>query len=199
MNDINATGSASESVFDRTDAPGSAAMASEAMLQRIAFAMASVATLVSLGIAVSAGLQRAGSPGEKALSVLLGMLMVFGAHWLPLFWRTHHRLLRIAAIALWVITLLGVLNGQAEFMAFANQHAADVRANMVSVPAPDGLARVDVPEGRGLTAIAQDVANVSEDLARLDARACVCACLRELVCEESDAVGAARVIEYRNR
>jgi ABC-type spermidine/putrescine transport system permease subunit II len=79
MNDINISQLAGGSVVEHDDAFGGVALISQAMMQKIAFVMASVATVVSLGIAVAAGLQRAGTPGEKALSVLLGMLMVFGA------------------------------------------------------------------------------------------------------------------------
>jgi hypothetical protein len=156
--------------IDGTDI--SIALITPARLQALALAIALVATLVSICIAVFAGLQRAGSPLERAASVALSTLSVLCAHLLPMFWRMCSLPVRFAAVLLWAISLAVVLVGQAEFVAFAYQHAADRRADAVAMVQAD----LDIPAGRSATVIARDIEKTTVALARRDMRRCVDDC-----------------------
>lgn len=90
-------------------------------------------------------------------------------------WRYVPLSARIILVALWLVALSVVLlRGQVDVLAFAHQHAADQRTQTVPVPAAPSV--VDVPLSRSLTAIAQDIAKVSMDLAHVDGLRCISDC-----------------------
>lgn len=143
-------------------------------MQKIALAVALLTSAISLGIAVFAALQRAGTVPEQIWSVAVSLGSVLCAHQAPMLWRYASLSARVALVALWLIALSVVLRGQVDVLAFAHQHAADQRTQTVPVVAATSV--VDVPPGRSLTTIAQDIATVSMDLAHVDARRCMGDC-----------------------
>ncbi|WP_250478873.1 MULTISPECIES: hypothetical protein [unclassified Caballeronia] len=153
-------------------APHTAYLSPRAM-QKIALALAVLASAVSLGIAVCAGLQRAGTSVEQFWSVALSVIMVLVSHLMPLFWRLLPRrsgLARLALLALWFIAWSMVLRGQAEFLALAQAHAADQRVH--ALPATAYAPLGNASSARDLTTIAQQIAEVTTELAHVEARRC---------------------------
>ncbi|EEF25923.1 conserved hypothetical protein, partial [Ricinus communis] len=146
-------------------------------MRNIVLAVGVFASSVSLGIAVCAGLQRAGTGVEQFWSVALSVAMGVVSHFAPLFWRMvprRSRLARVGLLALWFVACSMVLRGQAEFLAFAQQHAADQRVQ--SVPVVTVPLAVNASTGRDLTTITQEIADVTVDLARVESRRCVGEC-----------------------
>lgn len=152
---------------------GDSSLITPAMMQKIALALAVFTSLISLGLAVFAGLHRAGTIAEQVWSVALSVTMVLISHLSPLFWRMlprQSRIARVALLALWFVALSMVLRGQADVLGFAHKHAADQRAQAVSV---DALRSVStVPTGRSLTAITQEITDAATDLFGAESRRC---------------------------
>jgi hypothetical protein len=143
-------------------------------MQKIALVVALLTSAISLGIAVFAGMQRAGTGVEQCLSVAVSLGAVVCTHLAPMMWRHVPPSARIVLVALWLVGLSVVLSGQVDVLAFAHQNAADVRAQTVPVVAATSVAVV--PSGRSLTAITQDITKVSVDLAHVEARRCAGEC-----------------------
>jgi len=135
---------------------------------------AMLATVASLTIAAFAGWQRGGLPIERVMNVSLCCVAVLYVHWLPVVWRAVTVVARICAFAVWWLALAVVLFGQVSFFMLSQQHAGDVRAASITVPAgPPGAA---IQAGRTRTQITQDIASVKAALARANARRCTGDC-----------------------
>jgi len=130
---------------------------------------ASLATAASLGIAALGGWQRGGLPVERAMNVTISGVAVLFVHLLPICWRPLGVITRICMFALWWIGIAVVLYGQATFLLVSQQHAGSVRAASITATA---VPPSPTASGRTRTEIAQDVAKVTADLARADARRC---------------------------
>lgn len=136
---------------------------------------ATAATAVSLGIATYAGWLRGGLPVERAMNIALGAVAVLYVHLLPFGWRSLRIPARVCACVLWGTALVVVLYAQLTFFMVSQRHAGEKRAEVLApvVVTPASPVR---PPGRTLTDIARDVAQVSADLARADARRCMGDC-----------------------
>ncbi|WP_155836847.1 hypothetical protein [Paraburkholderia mimosarum] len=135
---------------------------------------ATAATAVSLGIATYAGWLRGGLPVERAMNIALGAVAVLYVHLLPVGWRSLRVPARVCACVLWGIALVVVLYAQLTCFMVSQRHAGEKRAALAPViVTPASPVR---PPGRTLTDIARDVAQVSADLARADARRCIGDC-----------------------
>lgn len=143
-------------------------------IQRIALAVALLTTSISLGIAIFAGTQRAGTAAELVWSVAMSLVAALCMHLAPVLWRFVSNGARFVLAVLWLLAASVVLRGQVDVLAFANMHAADERAQAVaSVVVPSV---VTTRSDRGLTAITQDIAKVRIDLAHVEARRCMGEC-----------------------
>lgn len=143
-------------------------------VRRISLAVAIFASAVSLGVSVFAGLHRADSFDEQVWSVTTALVSVVCLHLAPLVCRFVSLGARFILGALWLLAAFVVLRGQVDVLSFANMHAADKRAESVATVAIPST-ETELP-GRGLTAITQDIAQASIELARVEARHCVGEC-----------------------
>ncbi|CAJ4224554.1 putative twin-arginine translocation pathway signal protein [Burkholderia pseudomallei] len=155
------------------DAPDSANVTPRTV-HRIAVAVALLTTSISLGIAMFAGMQRAGTAAELVWSVAMSLVAALCMHLAPVLWRFVSNGARFVLAVLWLLAASVVLRGQVDVLAFANMHAADKRAQTIVVVATPPVATA--PSGRSLTAIMQDIAKVRIDLAHVEARRCVGEC-----------------------
>ena len=140
------------------------------------FAMtcAILATSVSLAMVIYISWHSSGLIAEKLIRMLLGVVVVLSAHWLPLAWPLLRGYVRFSACGLWAVAIATVLYGQVTFFIVSQQHAGDLRAAAVAVPA----AVLDPPisDGRTRTKIAKEATKVSTNLARAQVRRCVDDC-----------------------
>lgn len=136
----------------------------------VAMLLAILATSTSLGIAVLSGWQRGGTINEQVASVALTVVAVLGAHLLLALGRGKPRIVRCAAVVLYMSCLIVVLYGQAEFFLLAQAHAGDRRVDAVDRPAfpqiPPAMAT------NRLTTIAKEEEKVRDAITRIEARHC---------------------------
>lgn len=140
------------------------------------FAMtcAILATSVSLAMVIYISWHSSGLIAEKLIRMLLGVVVVLSTHWLPLAWPLLRGYVRFVAYVLWAVAIATVLYGQVTFFIVSQQHAGDLRAAAVTVPA----AVLDPPisVGRTRTEIAKEATKASTNLARAQVRPCVDDC-----------------------
>ncbi|CAJ8193586.1 putative twin-arginine translocation pathway signal protein [Burkholderia pseudomallei] len=86
----------------------------------------------------------------------------------PMLWGFASTRARVVLAVLWLLAVSGVLRGQVYVLAFANVHAADKRAQTVAVVVVPTVATE--PAGWSVTAIEEDIAQASIDVAHVDAR-----------------------------
>jgi hypothetical protein len=139
-----------------------------------ALSVALLSSAISLGVAVFAGTQRGGSAIEQFWSVATSIVAVLCVHLVPMLCRFVSRGGRLALVILWLLATTVVLRGQVDVLAFANQHAADERAQTVAAVAVSAVTTEQA--GRSLTVIAQDIAKVTIDLAHVESRRCTGEC-----------------------
>ncbi|MCZ2903223.1 hypothetical protein [Burkholderia thailandensis] len=139
-----------------------------------AWLVALLATSSSLGIVVYGGLLRAGTVMEQVWTVAASLVAALFMYFSPMFWRCARTRIRVALVVLWLLAAVTVLRGQVDVLAVANMHAADQRAQSVALVAVPPVATG--PADRSVTAIEQDIAKVSIDLARVEALHCAGEC-----------------------
>ncbi|RBB36982.1 hypothetical protein DPV79_23570 [Burkholderia reimsis] len=163
--------------------------------------MALLPSTASLGITVYGAMLRAGTVTEQIWTVAVSLVAALYMYLAPMFWRFARTRTRAALIVLWLLAAITVLRGQVDVLALANRHAADERAQTVAVVAVPTVATE--PADRSVTAIEQDIAKVSIDLAHVEARHCAgeCRALRIRKAELSArlAVLNAEAIEAKRR
>lgn len=141
----------------------------------LAITIALLATAVSLGIAAYAGGLRGGTPVQRTMIVALACVAVLYVHLIPMCWCAFSVSARVAGGVLWIVGIVVVMVGQVTFFVESQRDAGNQRAALVPVvEAPNS---VDVPQHRGLAAIAGDRVQVVADLARIEARRCTGPCL----------------------
>ncbi|MGB8416984.1 hypothetical protein [Paraburkholderia sp.] len=161
-------------VGDQTATDQYIAVVTPRMMQKISLAVAIVASAISLGVAVCAGLHLADSVDEQVWSVAMALVSVVCLHLAPMLCRFVSLSARFILGVLWLLAACVVLRGQMDVLAFANMHAAGKRAQSVATVVVPPVATES--SGRGLTAIAQDIATVSIDVAHVEARRCMGEC-----------------------
>lgn len=159
---------------DPPDTSNGTAVAMPRAMWAISLAAALLASAISLGINVYAGMLRAGTVTEQICTVATSLVAALCMYLAPMLWRFAPTRARVVLAVLWLLAVCGVLRGQVDVLAFANVHAADERAQTVSVVAVQSVATG--PAGRNLLAIEQDIAKASIDLAHVDARRCMGEC-----------------------
>ncbi|WCM19793.1 hypothetical protein NDK50_20660 [Paraburkholderia bryophila] len=155
---------------DPPDASNGTTVAMPRVMWMTALAVASFASVISLGINLYAGMLRAGTVTEQICTVATSLVAALCMYLAPMLWRFVPTRVRVVLAVLWLLAVGGVLRGQVDVLAFANVHAADERAQTVAVVAVPSVATG--PSGRKLMAIEQDIAKASIDLAHVDARRC---------------------------
>lgn len=137
--------------------------------RRWALALAITATVTALCLSVLAGWQRGGTMSERIIWIAIGTVLVTSAHLLPALIRDRPIVIRGVGSVLWGACLVTACYGHAVFLAFAQQHAGELRASMVQVnPAPS--------PGRSLTVVMAERASVTAQFAAANARYCVSNC-----------------------
>lgn len=159
---------------DPPDTSNGTAAAMPRVMWAIALAVALLASVISLGINVYAGMLRAGTLTEQIWTVATSLVAALCMYLAPMLWRHAPARARVVLAVLWVLAVCGVLRGQVDVLAFANLHAADERAQTVAVVAVPSVATGSA--GRTLMAIERDIAKASIDLAHVDARRCMGEC-----------------------
>lgn len=170
MNTLNMLG-ASPAVATSADATSRFRLT---LLRGIEFAIALLATTVSLGIAAYAGWLRGGTLVQRTMIVAMAEVAVLYVHLIPMRWRAFAAPLRVAAGALWLVGIAVVMVGQATFFVESQRDAGNQRAD--SVPIVEIPNRVVTPGGRSLAEIAEARVKVVTDLTRIEARPCLRAC-----------------------
>ncbi|BCF87064.1 hypothetical protein PPGU16_01310 [Paraburkholderia largidicola] len=127
------------------------------------------ATAVSIVIAGYGGWQRGGTQIEQVLNVALAGIAVVFLHLLPMCWNMFRLPSRVFAFALWSVSLFVILYGQATFFVLSQQHAGEQRS--ATLPAIVS-SLPPLPNGRSLTAVAQDIARTTAALAGVNPRRC---------------------------
>jgi len=140
--------------------------------QRGAFALAVAATGTAVTLSVLSGWQRGGTLPERLVWVAIGVVLVVTAHLLPALMRSANLRVQFVAAGLWAGCMGAAVYGHAVFFLLAQAHAGEQRA--ATVPPPD------TSPGRSLTAVMDERAIVTAQLAAADVRRCVrdCSSLR---------------------
>ena len=136
---------------------------------RLAFGLALGATSTALCMSVLAGWQRGGWLAERLVWVAIGVVLVIGAHLLPALIRDAPIPVRATGSLLWVACLVTACYGHAVFFVFAQEHAGERRASTV-------MTAGFPPTGRSLTVVMSERANVTAQLAAVDAKRCTGDC-----------------------
>ncbi|SAK97655.1 hypothetical protein AWB75_07139 [Caballeronia catudaia] len=129
-------------------------------LRRAAALLALAATITAACLSIAAGWQRGGWPAERALWIVLGVVLVVAAHLLPALCRGARWPLRCVGAALWIGCTLSACYGHATFFLFAQQHAGELRA----APLPDASTLTTPTAGRSLTRVTAERAAVVAQL-----------------------------------
>ncbi|SAK96879.1 hypothetical protein AWB75_07057 [Caballeronia catudaia] len=128
---------------------------------RTAALLALAATTTAACLSIVAGWQRGGWPAERALWIVLGVVLVVAAHLLPALCRGARWPLRCVGGALWICCTLSACFGHATFFLLAQQHAGELRAATL----PDAPTVMAAPApGRSLTRVTADRAVVVAQL-----------------------------------
>ncbi|NML99639.1 hypothetical protein HHL24_17065 [Paraburkholderia sp. RP-4-7] len=139
-------------------------------LRKSGLCLAIAATGTAVCISVLAGWQRGGWLSERLLWVAIGAVLVVSAHLLPALCKASPVAVRWVGGILWAACMVATCYGHATFFLMAQQHAGEVRAAVVAVPASI------VTTGRGLTEIADERAATVAELATFTAQRCIGGC-----------------------
>lgn len=135
---------------------------------RPALLMAVAASGTAICMSVLAGWQRGGWFSERATWVVLGVVLITGAHLLPALCRSAPLAVRAVGVVLWLGCMGAAAYGHATFFLLSQLHAGEVRVSAVPVPR--------IPSHRDLAAVMADRATVTAELAEADARRCIRDC-----------------------
>lgn len=137
---------------------------------------AALATLLALSatgtattLSILTGLQRGGTLPERLVWVAVGLVLVLSAHLLPALVRTASTAVRIMAIVLWIACMAAAGFGHTTFFLLAQRHAGEQRADSLT---PATLMK----SGRSLTEVMAQRANVTAQLAVVEAKRCTGDC-----------------------
>ncbi|MBN3761046.1 hypothetical protein [Burkholderia sp. Ac-20365] len=129
------------------------------------------ATVTSAGIAIVAGWDRGGNPTERAAWIAIGIVLLLSAHLIPALTRGLSITARIAALLIWLFSMVATGYGHATFFILAQQHAGEIRASRIPEP-PKVVNVAGAVSTRSLSLIAGERSNVEQDLARARAQKC---------------------------
>ncbi|EKS9798929.1 hypothetical protein QDD76_004922 [Burkholderia cepacia] len=181
--------------------PSDRRIASRSTLPRlIALILALGATGTSAWISIVAGIERGGTSAERAAWAAVALVVLLAAHLLPALTRGEPLLIKLPALALWGVCLVGTGYGHATFFLAAQQHAGAQRAGAVEPVQPGALPPVG--SGRARDVVARDQARVTELLANARAEQCVSRCAplrarREALAAQLAALGVEADMAHR--
>ncbi|MDM8359500.1 hypothetical protein [Pandoraea communis] len=135
------------------------------LADRLALWLAVAATATAISISVIAGGQRGGALADRVVWVTLGVVLVTSAHLLPALLRGATGGIRWVGYWLWAACMLAIINSHAYFFLFAQQHAAQIRADAVPIV-------LATPLKRSLTVVMGERADVLARLAVANAQSC---------------------------
>jgi hypothetical protein len=133
-----------------------------------ALALAVAATSTAVTLSVLSGWQRGGTLPERLVWVAIGVVLVVTAHLLPAVARAGNLRVQFVAAGLWLGCMGAAVYGHTTFFLLAQAHAGEWRA--ASMPPPT------VPSSRTLTAVMDERAVVTTQLAAANVRRCVRDC-----------------------
>lgn len=132
---------------------------------RLALWLAVAATAIAISISVIAGGQRGGALAERVVWVTLGVVLAMSAHLLPALLRGVRSGVRWIGYWLWAACMLATINSHAYFFLFAQQHAAQIRADAAPLVQT-------TPLKRSLTVVMGERADVLARLAAANTQSC---------------------------
>ncbi|QDH60979.1 hypothetical protein [Pandoraea pnomenusa] len=136
--------------------------------------LASIATVISLGVGVYSACDSAGAFSERLMRSALVCVSVMCAHLLPAKLRAFVGIRKCGAAFIWGLAFVVVLYAQLTFFLVAQRHAGDLRAAEISLP-EDFSGRGVLP-ARSRVDIANDVQHVEIELARIRRLQCTRSC-----------------------
>ncbi|MEM5405861.1 hypothetical protein [Paraburkholderia unamae] len=137
-----------------------------------ALVLALLATSTSIWISVIAGWDRGGQLGERLAWVLMGLVLLLGAHLIPALCSRASPVVRLPALCIWLVSMAATGYGHATFFVLAQQHSGALRAAALR---PDFTAPASIV-GRTPADVALERARVTRDLARANAQTCELRC-----------------------
>ncbi|HDR8918806.1 TPA: hypothetical protein QDA94_004128 [Burkholderia vietnamiensis] len=140
----------------------------------IALALALGATSTSAWISIVAGIERGGTSAERIAWAAVALVVLLAAHLLPALTRGEPLQLKLPAMALWLVCLVGTGYGHATFFLSAQQHAGARRASAIETVEPNAPTQAEL--GRPRDVVARDQARVTQLLANARAESCVTRC-----------------------
>lgn len=142
--------------------------------RRIALVLALGATGTSAWISIVAGIERGGTSAERVAWAAVALVVLLAAHLLPALTRGEPLLIKLPAMALWLVCLVGTGYGHATFFLSAQQHAGAQRASAIDTARPN--VQLPAEPGRPRDVVARDQARVTQLLANARAESCVARC-----------------------
>lgn len=140
----------------------------------VALTLAFCATGTSAWISIVAGFERGGTTAERAAWAAVALVVLLAAHLLPALTRGEPMQIKLPALMLWVVCLVGTGYGHATFFLAAQQHAGAQRAGAVEIARPN--AQTQAEPGRPREVVARDQARVTQLLANARAESCATRC-----------------------
>ncbi|WP_244122380.1 hypothetical protein [Burkholderia latens] len=125
---------------------------------RIALVLALGATGTSAWISIVAGIERGGTSAERVAWAAVALVALLAAHLLPALTRGEPLQIKLPAMALWLVCLVGTGYGHATFFLSAQQHAGAQRASAIETLRPNAQAE----PGRPRDVVARDQARVTQ-------------------------------------
>ncbi|WP_258180271.1 hypothetical protein [Burkholderia multivorans] len=149
-------------------------VASRSTSTLLALPLALIATGTSAWISIVAGVERGGTTGERFAWAAVALVVLLAAHLLPALTRNETLQIKLIALALWLVCILGTTYGHATFFLEAQQHAGAQRAATLQAELPSTPTRPVAVRGRDV--IARDQARVAQQLAAARAERCAASC-----------------------
>lgn len=140
----------------------------------IALVLALGATSTSAWISIVAGIERGGTLAERIAWAAVALVVLLAAHLLPALTRGEPLQIKLPAMALWLVCLVGTGYGHAVFFLSAQQHAGAQRASAIETVQPNAPAQGE--PGRPRDVVARDQARVTQLLVNARAESCVIRC-----------------------
>ncbi|EEE07321.1 TPA: hypothetical protein U2Q23_005930 [Burkholderia multivorans] len=119
-------------------------------------------------------MERGGTTGERFAWAAVALVVLLAAHLLPALTRNETLQIKLIALALWLVCILGTTYGHATFFLEAQQHAGAQRAATLQAELPSAPTRPVAVRGRDV--IARDQARVAQQLAAARAERCAASC-----------------------
>lgn len=130
--------------------------------------LAFTATGTAVCMSILAGWQRGGWVTERVVWIATGVVLVAGAHLLPVLCRSTPLAARSIGTVLWLGCMATASYGHATFFLLSQSHAGTLREQLVAAGSPQAQ--------RSLTAVMAERATVTANLAAIGARHCVHDC-----------------------